>query len=326
MQKHPPRTSQAGPAPPRGSDVPIFKRAPFKKQGSDLKKNPGSKEENIGDSKREARNAGDDKPNADSSHVPRFKGVPKKKQSPVLKKKNIVATERTKEEQGSVPEKKGSSVLTRKKPFKVEEYNTEEDDSDWGYLSGEETAETTESPESSQKSSSKHTTRSDASESMECSLDGTARSMPAENMTRSSGDSKASDEKADVLRPSDDVGDAASDEEKSSESSSGNLFSTNGEESDSDDEDSMNFYPDDFDVAFDNLNHVGTMVYEMVVKTVAASNKGATFSSKAGGAIANQLKGRRYFTKDKIGYLEFWREASPEETKEHFKKFYNASR
>jgi hypothetical protein len=317
VQKHPPRTSQqTGPAPSRGSsDVPIFKGAPVKKQDSDLKKNPGSKEENIGDSKHEARNAGDDKPNADSSHVPRFKGVPKKKQSPVSKKKNKVSIENIKEEQGSVPKKNGSPVLRRKKPFKVEEYNTEEDDSDWERnLSGEETADTTESPESSQKSSSKHTIRSDASESTECSLDGTARSMATDNMTRSSGESKASDEKTDGLRPSDDVGDAPSDEEKSRE------------ESDSDGEDSMNFYPDDFDVAFDNPNHVGTMVYEMVIKTVAASNKGARFSSKAGVAIANQLKGRRYFTEDKIGNLEFWREATPEETNERVKKFYNASR
>jgi hypothetical protein len=256
VQKHPPKTSQTGPAPSRGSDVPIFKGAPVKKQDSDLKKNPGFKEENIGDSKDEARNAGDDKLNADSSLVPRFKGAPKKKQSPVSKKKKKGSTENIKEEQSSVPKKNSSPVLRRNKPFKVEEYNTEKDDSDWECnLSGEETASATESPETSQKSSSKHTARSDASESMEC-----------------------------------------------------------------------NFYPDDFDVAFDNPNHVGTMVYEKVIKTVAASNKGARFSSKVGGAIANQLKGRRYFTEDKTGNLEFWREATPEETNERFKKFYNFSR
>jgi hypothetical protein len=205
----------------------------------------------------------------------------------------------------------------------VEEYNTEEDDSDWeNNLSGEETAETTESPDTSQNSSSKHIARSDPSESIERSLDVTSRSRATDNMTRSSGESEASDEQADGMRPSDDVGDAPSDEEKSRESSSGNLISTKVEESDSDDEDSMSFYPDDFDVAFDNSNHVGTRVYEMVVKTVAASNEGTPFSSKVVAAIAMQLKGRRYFVKDKIGPLEFWKESTPEETRERFKNFY----
>jgi hypothetical protein len=88
------------------------------------------------------------------------------------------------------------------------------------------------------------------------------------------------------------------------------------------DDDSVNFYPDEDDIAFDTPGHAGTVVYEMAVRQAASSHDGAPFSTRIFKEIEKQVDGKSYYLKEVTGRFEFWREATPEEAKQHFRKSY----
>jgi hypothetical protein len=88
--------------------------------------------------------------------------------------------------------------------------------------------------------------------------------------------------------------------------------------------DSVNFYPRAFDVAFGNPDHDGTMIFEMAVRRAATTNCGAPFRTKTFVDIGKELKGRSYYLKEKAGSIEFWREATSDEVEELFEKSYRA--
>lgn len=100
-------------------------------------------------------------------------------------------------------------------------------------------------------------------------------------------------------------------------------FNLDNNTSDSDD-DSVNFYPNHFDVAFGNPDHEGTMVFEITVRLVAETTGSVSFSSSTRVQIEKGLKGRNFYLKEKTGTIEFWRVATPDEVEEHFEKSYKA--
>jgi hypothetical protein len=66
------------------------------------------------------------------------------------------------------------------------------------------------------------------------------------------------------------------------------------------------------------------MGFEMAVRHAATANGGAPVSTKKYVDIEKQLKGRSFYIKEKAGSIEFWREATLDEVKEHFEKSYRA--
>jgi pullulanase/glycogen debranching enzyme len=88
------------------------------------------------------------------------------------------------------------------------------------------------------------------------------------------------------------------------------------------DDDSVTFYPDEYDIAFDTPGHAGTVVYEMAVRQAVSSHDGAPFSTRIFKEIEKQVDGKNYYLKEVTGRFEFWREATPEEARQHFRKSY----
>lgn len=83
------------------------------------------------------------------------------------------------------------------------------------------------------------------------------------------------------------------------------------------------FYPDPFDVAFDQKNHVGTMVLEMTIRKVASSEHGVKFSREVFDQIETELKGRTCYIEDEgVDRRKIWREATHPEKMHVFRNWY----
>ena len=88
---------------------------------------------------------------------------------------------------------------------------------------------------------------------------------------------------------------------------------------DSDYSDDSDCYPDNFDVAFGEDNHVGTMVLVMTIRKVAGFNNGAPFSKAIFQQIEIDLKGRScYKQEDNV-----WKRARRADRVEYFQTCYD---
>jgi hypothetical protein len=88
--------------------------------------------------------------------------------------------------------------------------------------------------------------------------------------------------------------------------------------------DESDFFPDPFDVAFDQKNHVGTMVLEMTIRKVASSMNGVTFSKAIFDTIEADLKGRTCYRQDVAqDGSELWKEATHAEKMKYFRTCYD---
>ena len=257
----------------------------------------------------------------------------KASQKPDLQKSNVKTEERPNDDEDAVEEKASQQEASQKPDLqKIEKVNAEEWPSD-----DDETAEVKSKVTASKINVNEWSSDDESVEDTKVKIASKASLLNSGVGRKTASSSKRAEaSNVDVTEwPSDDEKKKPSsmnllkhiginiDEWSSDEESTDAPNHKSGVDTDSDSEDSANFYPHAFDVACGVTDHDGTGVFRMAVRQTAATHNYAAFSPKIYTDIRMALQGRSFYQQDKIGEFEFWRKCTSSEIEEQCEKSYN---